>query len=589
MGIAEANARWSAAFVDELSRAGMRDVCVCPGSRSTPLALAFARHPRIKVWMHIDERSASFFALGMAKHQHRAIALLCTSGSAAANFMPAVVEAHYARVPLLVLTADRPHELRDTGAPQTIDQIRLYGAHAKWFVEMALPEETPSALRYARVMAARAMAQAIATPSGPVHLNFPLREPFIPDRFESAAIPDDASDDAPYLAVDRGALAPSDDTISSLAAEVRRCPRGLIVCGPSQGEDFAASVGRLGAHLAFPILADPLSQVRRGPHDRRMVIDSYDAFLRIEEFTRRHSPEIVLRFGAIPTSKPLVRYLEGQPAACRQIFIDEAGGWNDTGLLPARMLRADPSTLCERLLTAMLQHPAPPDSLRWSQVWLNAGRLARDAIAHHVEGLDIPFEGKVFSELAAMLPRGAVLYAGNSMPVRDLDTFFPAGGAEVRFMANRGANGIDGVLSSALGAAAYAQGPLVLAVGDLSFYHDSNGLLAARLHQLRATIVLINNDGGGIFSFLPQAAYPEHFEQLFGTPHGLDFGRFAAAYCAGFTRISTWNDFRCAVQHGLESKTVNIIEVPTERTSNVRLHRQVWESVAAAIAPALKQ
>ncbi len=212
--------------------------------------------------------------------------------------------------------------------------------------------------------------------------------------------------------------------------------------------------------------------------------------------------------------------------------------------------------------------------------------LTRGAIARHLEALDIPFEGKVFAELAAMLPSGALLYAGNSMPVRDLDTFFPGGGGAIRFMANRGANGIDGVLSSALGAGAYAAGPLVLAVGDLSFYHDSNGLLAAKLHRLRATIVLLNNNGGGIFSFLPQAAYPEHFEQLFGTPHGLDFSRFAAAYGAGFTRIATWNEFRCAARAALSSEGVQIIEVPTERASNVRLHREVWDSVASAIGPA---
>ena len=199
----------------------------------------------------------------------------------------------------------------------------------------------------------------------------------------------------------------------------------------------------------------------------------------------------------------------------------------------------------------------------------------------------IPFEGKVFAELAALMPPNALLFAGNSMPVRDLDAFFPGDERAIRFMANRGANGIDGVVSSALGAGAHAAGPLVLAVGDLSFYHDSNGLLAAKLHGLRATIVLLNNNGGGIFSFLPQAAYPEHFEQLFGTPHGLDFSRFAAAYGAGFTRIATWKEFRCAAGAALSSEGVQIIEVPTERASNVRLHRAVWESVAAEIGPAL--
>ncbi len=585
MDVAAANARWSAAFVDELARAGVRDACACPGSRSTPLALALAQHPRIKLWMHLDERSASFFALGMAKYQRRAVALLCTSGSAAANFMPAVVEAHYARVPLLVLTADRPHELRDTGAPQTIDQLRLYGAHAKWFVEMALPEATAQALRYARAIACRAAAEALAIPAGPVHLNFPFREPFVGGGGdEQQSVADRA--ESPYLTVDSVIAAPPDAAVANLAAVVARCRRGLIVCGPNNGEDYAAAVGRLAAQLGFPVLADPLSQVRCGPHDRRMVIDSYDAFLRIDGFTRRYAPEIVLRFGALPTSKPLVRYLEGQGASCRQVFID-GGGWNDTALMPAQEIRADPGIVCERLGAALKEHRAAPEAAAWSRAWTKIGALARSAIARHLEALDIPFEGKVFTELAGLMPPGALLFAGNSMPVRDLDTFFPGGDGAVRFMANRGANGIDGVVSSALGAGSHAGGPLVLAVGDLSFYHDSNGLLAAKLHALRATIVLLNNNGGGIFSFLPQAAYPEHFEQLFGTPHGLDFSRFAAAYGAGFTRIATWNDFRCAARAALCAEGVQIIEVPTERASNVRLHREVWDSVASAVRAAV--
>jgi 2-succinyl-5-enolpyruvyl-6-hydroxy-3-cyclohexene-1-carboxylate synthase len=586
VNIGVANAYWSAAFVDELARAGVGDACVCPGSRSTPLAIALANHPAIKVWTHLDERSAAFFALGMAKYARRAIAVLCTSGSAAANFFPAVIEARYARVPLIVLTADRPHELRDTGAPQTIDQIRLYGAHVKWFVEMALPEATPSALRYARAIACRAVAEAAAAPAGPVHLNFPFREPFMPQADDDAPPSAGAPDRPPHINVDDAAPAPADDAVTAIAADIRACARGLIVCGPNNAADYADAVGRLGAHLGFPILADPLSQVRCGPHDRSTVVDSYDAFLRLEEFARRYVPDVVLRFGALPTSKPLVRYLEGQQAACRQIFVDTSG-WNDTALLPARVLHADPGLLCTRLLNELRGYNPPPGSERWCQDWLKIASLARSAIARHLEGLQIPFEGKVFAELAALLPSAAVLYAGNSMPVRDLDTFFPGRTSPVRFMSNRGANGIDGVVSSALGAGANAGVPLVLAIGDLAFYHDSNGLLAARQHRLQATIVLLNNNGGGIFSFLPQADHPQHFEQLFGTPHGLDFSRFAAVYDAGFTRIATWEDFRCAVGQALKSPGVNIVEVPTERASNVRLHREVWAAVASAIAPAL--
>lgn len=587
MDVAAANARWSAAFVDELARAGVREVCVCPGSRSTPLAIAFAQHPTIRVWMHLDERSSSFFALGMAKYGRGPVAMLCTSGSAAANFMPAVVEAYYSRVPLVVMTADRPHELRDTGAPQTIDQLRLYGAYAKWFVEMALPDNTGPALQYARTIAARAVAEAAAVPAGPVHLNFPLREPFIPERSDSALLTANEPLGPPRIIVDNPSLVPSDEAVEAVAAELAASTRGLIVCGPNNDEDYAAVVGKLGTHLGFPILADPLSQVRCGPHDREMVVDSYDAFLRVEDFVRHFCPEIILRFGALPTSKPLVRFLEAQPDSCRQVFIDGAGGWNDTGLLAGRVLRAKPAVVSARLLEVLKHRPPQPESAQWSESWRRIGALTRAAITHHLEGVEVPFEGKVFAELGALMPPDSVLFAGNSMPVRDLDTFFAGRDSTVRFMANRGTNGIDGVVSSALGASVNASGPLLLAIGDLSFCHDSNGLLAARQHRLRATIVLLNNNGGGIFSFLPQAQHPEHFEQLFGTPHGLDFRRFAAAYDLEFTRISSWNDFRGAVSRGLDAEGVNIIEVPTERASNVRLHREVWNSVSAAVHAAL--
>jgi 2-succinyl-5-enolpyruvyl-6-hydroxy-3-cyclohexene-1-carboxylate synthase len=537
--------------------------------------------------MHLDERSASFFGLGMAKYSRRVVGLLCTSGSAAANFMPAVVEARYAQVPLLVMTADRPHELRDTGAPQTIDQLRLYGAQTKWFVEMALPEASVQAMQYARTIADRAIAQAIAIPAGPVHLNFPFREPFMPD---DPAIATQSADDIggpPHISVANSVPVPKPDIVDALAAGLRGSVRGLIVCGPNNEPDYADAIGRLAALLNFPILADPLSQVRCGPHDRRMVVDSYDALVRVDEFARRYIPDLVLRIGALPTSKALGRYLEGQAPACRQIFVDGSGGWNDTALTPGCVVRADAATLCAQLADALHDYQAPDDALRWAREWLRIGETARTAIRLYLERLDIPFEGKVFAELASLLPDNAVLYAGNSMPVRDLDTFYPGGERSIRFMANRGANGIDGVLSSALGAGVHATGPLVLAVGDLSFYHDSNGLLGGKLHRLRATVILLNNNGGGIFSFLPQAAHPEHFEELFGTPHGLDFSRLAAAYDAGFSRVAAGKDFRSLTQHALNADGINIVEVPTERASNVRLHREVWQTVASAIRPEL--
>ena len=583
------------AFVAELARAGVRNVVICPGSRSTPLAMMFADQPGMRVWMQVDERSAAFFGLGMAKRLRQPVALLCTSGTAAANFMPAVVEAKLTHVPLLVLTADRPHELRDNGAPQSIDQNRLYGTYAKWFVEVALPEATNAALRYIRTLASRAVASAQAIPAGPVHLNFPLREPLTAEPVPGQPLPPLAQrdalawqgrpDDAPYVEVhDALPGTPAAATIGYLMDMVREARRGLIIAGPNDDPALVEPLARLARHLGYPVLADPLSQLRCGGHDRDMTLSSYDAFLRINSFIESAQPELILRFGAMPTSKPLLLYLK-RYASCPLVIIDGHGGWEEPTQLASQLIHADPAALCRGLL-AVLDQPGeseelrPPVSQEWAARWQDADRLTRQALESAIQDFNEPFEGRVFTELAGLLPDGTTLYTGNSMPVRDLDTFFWCGERRIRFMGNRGANGIDGVISSALGASAAGQGEAtVLVLGDLSFFHDLNGLLAARLHRLNLTVVLINNDGGGIFSFLSQAAFPEHFEQLFGTPTGLDFRLAVQMYGGQFQRLEDWEQFRKAVYQGLSGGGLHVIEVPTERASNVKMHRQLWEVI----------
>jgi 2-succinyl-5-enolpyruvyl-6-hydroxy-3-cyclohexene-1-carboxylate synthase len=590
------------AFTDELARAGLADVCFCPGSRSAPLALTFAADPRFKMWQHLDERSAAFFALGMAKAKRRPVIVLCTSGSAAANFFPAIVEARYARVPLIVLTADRPHELRDAGAPQTMDQLKLYGDYAKWFVEMALPEASDEALRYARGAAARAAAVAVAEPAGVAHLNFPFREPLVPLKPDVVDVPDAArADGRPFVVASSG---PRPAELQWLADELTHPPRGVIVAGMQNDPGFPAAVTKLAAVLHFPLLADPLSGVRCGPHDRANVIDNYDAFLRDAATVEKLEPQIVLRLGAPPTSKPVLQYLQRHPNA-RHIVIADGDDWPDPARLATEVVHADAAWACSALADLSPAMPAsPPPSLsgkgarvplspsgrgaggegEWLALWRDIAARARRAMDAQLAQFTEPFEGRVFTELAACLPEAATVFASSSMPVRDLDTFFPGDARRIRFLGNRGLNGIDGVVSSALGAAAASDEPLVLVIGDIALYHDLNGLLAGKLNGVRATIVLINNDGGGIFSFLPQAAHPEHFEQLFGTPHGLDFAHAAALYGARLHRPNNWAEFREAVRCGLQGDDLTLVEVRTNRDSNVTMHRQVWRAVAKAMS-----
>mgnify|MGYP001083383396 CR=1 FL=1 len=586
------------AFVEELARSGLRHVVICPGSRSTPLSMLCAGHPGLRVWLHIDERSAAFFALGMARALAEPVAVVCTSGTAAANFLPAVVEANLSRVPLVVLTADRPHELRDVGAMQTMDQVRLFGTHAKWFVDMALPEATTAMLRYARTCASRAVGLARTAPAGPVHVNFPLREPLVP---LAGPLPEAAhaapaawggrEGDAPYTAVAAGERTLPPAVIDRLAADLSAARRGVIACGPDTPAEAAAPILELAARLGWPVLADPLSGLRSLPAGAPAgpVIDAYDIFLRDGSVAAVLAPDVIVRFGALPVSKPFLLYLE-RYAERRQIVVDPGAQWRDPVLAASDMVYADPAGLCRALCQVLeAQAGGGPETSGWMRAWRRLNDETRQLLAQHVEAVAEPFEGRVFHELAAALAGDIVLYVGNSMPIRYMDAFFPAAARRVQVLGNRGVSGIDGVVSSALGAAAASGRPVVLVIGDLSFYHDLNALLAAKLHGLDATIVVVNNDGGGIFSFLPQAKHPEHFETLFGTPIGLDFRPAVEMYGGRFARPGDWASFRAAVEQAVASRGLNVIEVSITRARNFVLHRQLFDAVLAGLGPAIER
>jgi 2-succinyl-5-enolpyruvyl-6-hydroxy-3-cyclohexene-1-carboxylate synthase len=552
-----------------------------------------ARRPQeLKIWLELDERSAGFFALGLARTVGQPVALICTSGTAAANFMPAVVEAHYSRIPLLVLTADRPPELRDNGAPQAIDQLRMYGSYAKWFAELALPEASNEMLRYIRTMAGRAVSIARSVPAGPVQLNFPLREPLMP---VAGPLPPLAERQAvawngrnrtqPYVQAIEGIHQLTPNQIETLAEELGSLERGVIVVGTQDERALAQPLMALAQKLGWPVLADPLSQLRQAD-----TINNYDAFLRLPKFRDMLEPQLILRFGAAPTAKPFLQYIQ-HFANIRLLVVDGAPDWREPTAQAEQVIWADPVAFCNALSSALANTTKTKNSTEWLTKWQRISKHAHKVVQAKFSQNQALFEGQVFDELTKLLPTGSTLFVGNSMPVRDLDTFFNPSVSTSQILCNRGANGIDGVVSSALGAAAglLAKGvdttkvPLVLVIGDISFYHDLNGLLAAKLHQLDATIILLNNDGGGIFSFLAQADYPEYFEALFGTPHGLDFTHAAALYGADFKRVEDWQTFRASCSEAFTKSGLKIIEVPTNRQQNVLQHRQLWEAINSTV------
>ncbi len=569
-------------FVDALVDGGLRDAVVCPGSRSGPLALALRAHPGIRVRVLLDERSAGFFALGLAKASRRPVAVLTTSGTAAANLLPAVVEASLGRVPLVLLTADRPAELRDRGAPQAIDQVRLFGGHAKWFAELPLLDGSDVVRRHASSVAARALAVAAAGPAGPVHLDVPFREPLVPDG------PLGPLGEEPVVRVEAGVPRLADDAADRLAAHLAGVERGLLVAGPQDDPALPAAAARLAAALNWPIVADPLSQVRCGPHDRSRVVARGDHLLRPGPWRDAHLPDLVLRVGAPATTKPLLALLEEHRPA--QVVIDGDGGWREPAIVPTTFVHADAAATADAV-AARIEAGLVARPTAWLDAWLaadaGADRALRAWLAE-IEASGEAFEGAPIAALGDLLPDDGILWASSSMPVRDLDAWLPSGPRAIRALANRGANGIDGVVSSALGAAATGA-PVALVVGDLAFLHDLSGLVAARLHGLAATIVVVHNDGGGIFSFLPQAAaavpgggLPEHFEELFGTPHGIDLGPLAEALGAEH-RIIGPRGLRAALGTSLGAPGVRVLELRTGRARNIELHRAAAAAVVAAL------
>jgi 2-succinyl-5-enolpyruvyl-6-hydroxy-3-cyclohexene-1-carboxylate synthase len=568
-----------AAFVAELVYSGITDVVISPGSRSTPMALVMAEHPDLHVHIHVDERSAAFFALGIAKSSNRPVAILCTSGTASANYFPAIVEARYSRVPLLVLTADRPHELREVGAPQAIDQIDLYGKHVKWFAEMALPENSTNMIRYARTVCARAVANCLEAPAGPVHLNFPFREPLIPrldeDLFNNTERPNG------YVKVLNGELMISDKELQDIAHRLEGKEKGIIVCGNIADDQFAKAVSRLSETLKYPILADPLSQLRSGVHNFENIIDSYDTFLRNEDAKSFLKPDVILRFGAMPISKALTIFIKENPAA-DQLVIDGGGGWRDPVALSTDMIFCNESLFCEKLSSFATVH----SDQKFLEDWRNVNNLTKENMAS-VRDIAELSEGKLFYQLAQMVPEGATLFVGNSMPIRDLDSFFLHNEKSIKIMANRGANGIDGTVSTALGAALYSKS-LYLVLGDLTFFHDLNGLFAAKQFNIDIHIILINNNGGGIFSFLPQAEHPKHFELLFGTPLDIEFEHAVKMFNGHFVKVTDWDQLQEEMRNSIGATGIHVYEVKTKRDRNRDEHREFWGEVSREISNFVK-
>jgi 2-succinyl-5-enolpyruvyl-6-hydroxy-3-cyclohexene-1-carboxylate synthase len=577
------NTLWGRLIADELAAAGLDGVCLSPGSRSTPLAVAFAEQDDVDVYTHLDERSSAFFALGRGRRTGEPTALVCTSGTAAANFHPAVLEASESRVPLLVLTADRPPELRDSGANQTTDQTDLYGDAVRWNRTLPEPEPEPRKLRSLRTTVARAYHETHRRAPGPVHLNVPFRKPL-----EPTDVPDDVPDDlsvaapravdgrdGPFVDVMDGSLEPTRADIGSLATTIDDADRGLVVCGPTNppGVD-TGPVGRFAEATGFPVLADPLSGVRFGSTPSEVVVcGGYDSYL--DGASSWPTPDVVVRIGASPTSKVLRKYLAGADA--RQVVVDPAGGWREAEFTATDLVVADPDAVFEALAERVSDKNDGEWRNRFEATERRYWNLVDDVCAR--EG----FEGVVAHDVVRASPDPTTLFVSNSMPVRDLDRFGRPREANLTVLGNRGVSGIDGITSTALGAGSATDDPLVLVTGDIAYYHDMNGLLALGRCQVDATIVLVNNDGGGIFHKLPIAEFDPPFTEQFKTPHGLDFEPTGDLYGFDYRRVDGTDEFRTEFSAVVGDGQTTLLEVQTDAAEShrrrERLHERVCDEV----------
>ncbi|MFB6151468.1 MAG: 2-succinyl-5-enolpyruvyl-6-hydroxy-3-cyclohexene-1-carboxylic-acid synthase [Haloarculaceae archaeon] len=572
---------WGRTIVEELAASGVEAACIAPGSRSTPLTVAFDDHPDVETFSILDERSAAFFALGRGRRSGVPTAVVCTSGTAAANFHPAVVEASQSRVPMVVLTADRPAELRDSGANQTIDQAGLYGDAVRRERTLPEPAPEPRRLRSLRVTVDRAVAKATGADPGPVHLNVPVAKPLEPTEAPGDvpdSLPEDAplgagGRDGPFVATSRGTPTPPSGALDDLAAALADADRGLLVAGPTNpGRIDPDAVASFLDAAGVPLLADPLSGLRFGPVvEGRLVCGGYDAYVSSDDWP---DPDVVVRVGASPTSKPLRKHL--RDADARQVVVDPAGDWPEAEFTATDHVEADTSATLSGLATRLDRGDGTGRAAA-TDVWRD--RFASAERAHwDVTGAGRAerfFEGSVLATVVEEAPDPATLFVSNSMPVRDSDRFGRPRPVDLTVLGNRGASGIDGITSTALGAGSATADPLVLVTGDLAYYHDMNGLLSVTRCGVDATIVLVNNDGGGIFHKLPIESFDPPFTEQFRTPHGLDFEPSADLYGLEFRRVEDADPFAEAYRDSLGRSGTQVVEARVDAESSHRFRERL--------------
>ncbi|MEH2043907.1 2-succinyl-5-enolpyruvyl-6-hydroxy-3-cyclohexene-1-carboxylic-acid synthase [Nostoc sp.] len=573
------NQLWAYILTETLKRLGLTCAIICPGSRSTPLAIAFAQQvPEIEAISILDERSAAFFALGQAKATGRPVVLLCTSGTAGANFYSAVIEASYSRVPLLILTTDRPPELRDCHSGQTIDQLRLYGNYPNWQTELALPSADLGMLAYLRQTVIHSWERAQTPTKGPVHLNIPFRDPLapLPDGTDLSYLQSQFHPENFFAGIASTTQFPIPHSLFPIPQEWKECDRGIIIAGvaqPQQPQEYCRAIAHLSQTLKWPVLAEGLSPVRNYAELNPYLISTYDLILRNQQLAKQLAPEMVIQVGEMPTSKELRTWINAtQP---QRWVIDPS----DQNLDP---LHGRTTHLRISVEDIKVEERNLSFSSNYVHKWCNAEAKVRLVVDQTMGKIDEVIESKAAWLISQILPPGTPLFIANSMPVRDVEYFWKPNNLGVRSHFNRGANGIDGTLSTALGIA-HRQQSSVMLTGDLALLHDTNGFLIRNKFVGHLTIVLINNNGGGIFGMLPIAKFDPPFEEFFGTPQDIDFAQLCATYNVQHELITSWQQLQQRL-NSLPTTGIRVLELQTNRKADAKWRQDHLSRFAAVIA-----
>jgi 2-succinyl-5-enolpyruvyl-6-hydroxy-3-cyclohexene-1-carboxylate synthase len=582
------NTVWASIAAETLKRLGLTCVVICPGSRSTPLAVAFAQQsPDIQAISILDERSAAFFALGQAKATGRPTVVVCTSGTAGANFYPAVIEAKESRIPLLLFTTDRPAELRDCHSGQTIDQLKLYGNYPNWQTELAIPSVEMGMLAYLRQMMIHAWERSQTSVPGPVHLNFPFRDPLAPipngEELQTTSLQllqsqFDLEDFFSHITTTTASI---HVPISSppFLQEWLKSDRGIIIAGvaqPQRPQEYCSAIAQLSKTLKFPVLAEGLSPVRNYADRNPNIISTYDLILRNQELAKQLAPDVVIQIGELPTSKELRNWLTSTQA--RRWIIDPSDQNLDSLHGRTTHLRISIEELgrCAngeaREAMTSSSSSSSSSSSKYLQLWCAIEAKVRAAVDQTLTTTEELFEGKAAWLLSQTLPPKTPIFIANSMPVRDVEFFWKPSHSQVQPFFNRGANGIDGTLSTALGIAHRHQSSVML-TGDLALLHDTNGFLIRNKFVGHLTIVLINNNGGGIFEMLPISKFDPPFEEFFATPQDIDFAQLCATYGVEYELMTSWKHLLSRL-NPLPTRGIRVLELRTNRKADAKWRRE---------------